>query len=275
MRADAEAAIAAGETWSGLMRRWLHRWYGEDGLLVLDPQDAQLKTFGAALWAKEFEGGGVLAALQGSTAMDGPAHVRENSVFWIDATQGRKGVIRTEDGRWKAGDIVLDEPEEGWLSWASENAMSCSPGVLLRPLYQELLLQSAAVILGPGEWRYWHQLPRAFAHHGLAFPALRLRDHGVVVSAGAVACGWTLKDGWLHDEVWDRWVLDKWMSEWGEGDSNAGAGTCAMEPRCSGLGVWHVARIERPSRCVGSVHGQSMEAMDGQGPEVVERVKGA
>lgn len=212
MRADAEAAIAAGETWSGLMRRWLHRWYGEDGLLVLDPQDAPLKTLGAALWAKEFGGGGVYAALQGSTAMDGPAHVRENSVFWIDATQGRKGVIRTEDGRWKAGDIVLDEPTEGWLSWASENAMSCSPGVLLRPLYQELLLQSAAVILGPGEWGYWHQLPRAFAHHGLTFPALRLRDHGVVVSAEAVACGWTLKDGWLHDEVWDRWVLDKWMS---------------------------------------------------------------
>ena len=84
--------------------------------------------------------------------MDGPAHVRENDVFWIDEVQGRKGVIRAdEDKGWKAGDITLGETGEGWLSWASSNATACSPGVLLRPLYQEMLLQSAAVILGPGE----------------------------------------------------------------------------------------------------------------------------
>ena len=55
---------------SGLMRRWLHRWYGADGLLVLDPQDAQLKALGLPLWAKEFEGDGVHAACS-SVAMDG------------------------------------------------------------------------------------------------------------------------------------------------------------------------------------------------------------
>ena len=218
MQADLEVAVAAGETMSGLMRRWLHRWYGAEGLLVLDPQDAQLKALGASLWAKEFEGDGVHAALRGSVAMDGPAHVRENNVFWIDEVQGRKGVIRTEeDEGWRAGDLTLGKAREEWRSWASANAMSCSPGVLLRPLYQEMLLQSAAVILGPGEWRYWQQLPQAFAHHGLTFPALRLRDHGVVVSPEAHACGWTLSEGWLHNEAWDRWVLDKWMSEWGEG----------------------------------------------------------
>ena len=97
MQADVEAALKAGETLSGLMRRWLHRWYGAEGLLVLDPQDAQLKALGASLWAKEFEGDGVHAALRGSEAMDGPAHVRENNVFWIDEVQGRKGVIRKEE----------------------------------------------------------------------------------------------------------------------------------------------------------------------------------
>ena len=39
----------------------------------------------------------------------------------------------------------------------------------------------------------------------------------MVVSPEARACGWTLAKGWLHNEAWDRWVLDTWMSEWGEG----------------------------------------------------------
>ena len=37
-------ALAQGQTLSGLMRRWLHRWYAREGLLVFDagrssPQD--------------------------------------------------------------------------------------------------------------------------------------------------------------------------------------------------------------------------------------------
>lgn len=215
--AELGASEERGETLSGLMRRWLHRWYGAEGLVVLDPQDKDLKRMAATLWAKEFEGNGVHSALVGTEAMDGAAHVRENNVFWLDDDSGRIGVIRDGDERtWRAGSNMFETPQEGWDSWAESNALSCSPGVLLRPLYQEFLLQSAAVVLGPGEWKYWHQLPQAFATHGLAFPSLRLRDHGVVVSAEVRGCGWTLSEGWLHDEEWDRWVLDGWMAEWGQ-----------------------------------------------------------
>ena len=217
MWTDFEASVAAGECLSGLMRRWLHRWYGSDGLLVLDPQDEDLKTLGASLWAKEFEGRGVHDALHGSAAMDGPALVRENNIFWMDEERGRVGVVREKHGDgWKAGEVGFETPEEGWLSWAEQHARSCSPGVLLRPLYQELLLQSAAVVVGPGEWNYWMQLPQAFSKHGLSLPALRLRDHGVVVSQEAQRTGWTLSKGWLPNEVWDRWVLDQWVAQLGD-----------------------------------------------------------
>lgn len=217
MRAELADSERKGETLSGLMRRWLHRWYGAEGLLVLDPQDKDLKRMAATLWSKEFEGTGVHAALVGTEAMEGPAHVRENNVFWLDDDSGRIGLIRdSEEGQWRAGSQPFNTPKVGWESWAESNALSCSPGVLLRPLYQEFLLQSAAVVLGPGEWKYWHQLPQAFEHHGLAFPPLRLRDHGVVVSEEARGCGWTLALGWLHDEQWDRWVLDRWLAEWGQ-----------------------------------------------------------
>ena len=52
-------ALAQGQTLSGLMRRWLHRWYAHEGLLVFDADDPALKTFASELWAAEFEGRGI------------------------------------------------------------------------------------------------------------------------------------------------------------------------------------------------------------------------
>ncbi|MGB1577916.1 MAG: bacillithiol biosynthesis protein BshC [Flavobacteriales bacterium] len=209
---DVQQAVAKGETAAGVARRWLHRWYGESGLLVLDPMDTELKKAASDLWAAEFEGRGVSHVLKGRPEGGGPAHVRENNVFWMDANAGRVGVVPDSNGGvWRAGEKQWDVPKEGWTSWSKDCAAHCSPGVLLRPLYQELLLESAAVILGPGEWRYWHQLPRVFEHHNLAFPALRIRDHAVVTTSESRAVGWDLECGWMHDEEWDKWVLDRWM----------------------------------------------------------------
>jgi bacillithiol synthase len=209
--ADLDVAVQRGETLAGVMRRWLHRWYGEDGLLVLDPMDRDLKMAAVDLWVAEFEGRGIRKALEGSPEEQGPAHVRDNNVFFLDAQSGRVGVVPDENpGTWRAGSLKWDAPRQGWEPWCKEHAAQCSPGVLLRPLYQERLLESAAVVLGPGEWRYWQQLPRVFAHHDLDFPAIRLRDHAVVTTPETHAMGWDLGCGWMRDEEWDRWILDRW-----------------------------------------------------------------
>lgn len=232
MLEDLTKARENGETLSGAMRRWLHRWYGECGLLVLDPDDAALKALASHLWSAEFEGAGIHSVLAGVAPKKGEAHVRENSVFWLDDEAGRIGVVRDNgDGSWRAGNKVLNRTGEDWPSWCAENAKQCSPGVLLRPLYQETLLHSLAVVVGPGEWKYWNQIQRTFVHHNIPFPPLRLRDHGVVISEEAARLGWSLETGWLHDEAWDRWVLDRWVDALGE----------AVPQHESRLSDWHDA----------------------------------
>lgn len=209
-------ALAQGQTLSGLMRRWLHRWYAHEGLLVFDADDPALKTFASELWAAEFEGRGIHSMLEGRAEMNGPAHVRRNNVFWLDDDAGRAGVVQSNDGGfWQAAEIQVAKADEDWSTWATTNASQCSPGVLLRPLYQELLLHSIAVVVGPGEWGYWHQLPDVFAKLGLAFPALRMRDHAVVHTPETIGFGWDLSHGWMHAQDWDRWVLDRWLEELG------------------------------------------------------------
>ncbi|HAI01518.1 MAG TPA: hypothetical protein DCL98_08425 [Flavobacteriales bacterium] len=211
---DLDAVDREGGCYAQVFFRWMHRWYGDLGLVVLDPDDEALKTSCAGLWAREMRDEGVRHALEGTDAMEGPAHVRDNQLFWL-GEEGRVGIVkgdsRGETASWKAGQHDFVEPSEGWNAWAVHEAARCSPGVLLRPLYQEMLLESASVILGPGEWKYWHQLPLAFGAHGVAFPALRLRDHGLVMSPELVQSGWQPRDGWMTVEQWEKWVLDGWM----------------------------------------------------------------
>ncbi len=213
---DLEVVENQGGRYAQVFFRWMHRWYGHLGLVVIDADDASLKASCAALWACEMRDEGICKALLNTDAMEGPAHVRENQLFWL-GEQGRVGMVKGDEKNgapsWKAGKQPFEEPTQGWDAWALKEAARCSPGVLLRPLYQEMLLQSACVIVGPGEWRYWHQLPRAFASRGLAFPALRLRDHGLVIATELATSGWQTHDGWMTSEQWEKWVLDGWMEE--------------------------------------------------------------
>ena len=42
-----------------------------------------------------------------------------------------------------------------------------------------------------------------------------MRDHGVVLTLSVLQTGWSLADGWMHSQEWDRWVLDRWLDELG------------------------------------------------------------
>lgn len=208
LKAHLNTAIEANETLADLMRRWIHAWYGPHGLVVLDAQDPSLKAMASPLWAAEMKDEGLATCVE-----HGAVHVRDNQVFWL-GEGGRVGMVPGEEpGSWQAGDQRWPALDSGWEEWSAAHAAQCSPGVLLRPLYQEWLLESAAVVVGPSEWKYWLQTRPGFEKHGLTFPSLRLRDHAVWLPQAALALGWELSDGWLNADRWSQWVLDGWMKE--------------------------------------------------------------
>lgn len=51
-----------------------------------------------------------------------------------------------------------------------------SPNVVMRPLYQEVILPNLAYIGGPAELVYWLQLKSNFNHYHIDFPILILRN---------------------------------------------------------------------------------------------------
>jgi uncharacterized protein YllA (UPF0747 family) len=55
-----------------------------------------------------------------------------------------------------------------------------SPNVILRPLYQEVILPNLAYIGGPAEVAYWLQLKGIFDLHQIPFPILLPRNFAIV-----------------------------------------------------------------------------------------------
>ncbi|HVE61516.1 MAG TPA: bacillithiol biosynthesis BshC, partial [Chitinophagaceae bacterium] len=60
-----------------------------------------------------------------------------------------------------------------------------SPNVILRGLYQEIILPNIAFIGGGGELAYWLQLKDLFNHYNVPFPVLVLRNSFLIIEKPA------------------------------------------------------------------------------------------
>jgi bacillithiol biosynthesis cysteine-adding enzyme BshC len=62
-----------------------------------------------------------------------------------------------------------------------EHKNQFSPNVLLRPLIQDSILPTIAMIVGPGEAKYMAQLPHAYASYAIPMPNIISRHSGTVI----------------------------------------------------------------------------------------------
>jgi len=219
---ELQKAKANGEKYVHLFRRWLELWYGDTELLVLDASHPKLKNAAAALFAHEFNGSGIAKSVLETTdaltlrGFKVGTHIRDVNLFFQKDNGERIGIVNNGDG-FLAGKTVINSKGEDWDVWCQKNAEFLSPGVLLRPLYQELLLSNSHVVLGPGELGYWKQLEGAFQIREIVMPVLHLRDHVLVLNeellSKASQVGWSIEKGWWSEEEWvNVWVEGKMPS---------------------------------------------------------------
>ena len=71
--------------------------------------------------------------------------------------------------------------KEEILSLADQNPEVFSPNVVLRPVYQQVILPNICYIGGPAEVCYWLQLKPVFDNYGVEFPILLPRNFGLVI----------------------------------------------------------------------------------------------
>ena len=94
-------------------------------------------------------------------------NVRERIVFDPDSDRGGVYKVINTDIIWSKSEIqkvLLAHPER------------FSPNVIMRPLYQEVILPNLCYIGGGGELAYWFQLKHYFNKEEIPFPILLLRN---------------------------------------------------------------------------------------------------
>ena len=105
---------------------------------------------------------------------------REINLFYIN--EGiRERIIKTEEG-FKVNNTSIAFSEATIKKELQEYPERFSPNVIMRPLYQEVILPNLCYIGGGGELAYWLELKSYFEAVAVTFPMLLLRNSVQIIS---------------------------------------------------------------------------------------------
>ncbi len=105
---------------------------------------------------------------------------RDINFFYM--TPGFRERIVKEDNTYKVLNSEIQFTEDELREEIHQNPERFSPNVIMRPLYQEIILPNLAYIGGGAELTYWLQLKKNFDHYGVSYPAVLLRNSALLVN---------------------------------------------------------------------------------------------
>ena len=104
---------------------------------------------------------------------------REINLFYLDENLRERIVF--EEGKYKVLNTSISFSEKEILEEVEEHPEKFSPNVMMRPLYEEIVLPNLCYIGGGGELAYWFELKSFFESQKIPFPVLLLRNSVLLV----------------------------------------------------------------------------------------------
>ena len=173
--------------------------FGKYGLVILNADNRDLKNLfipivkEELLQQKSFEKvNETIAKLQDYTIQVNP---REINLFYLKDNLRERIVL--ENGIYKINNTQIVFTEREILQELDDFPERFSPNVILRPLYQEVILPNLCYIGGGGEIAYWLELKSTFDYYNVTFPILLLRNSVLLATAKQVAKIDKLDLSWL------------------------------------------------------------------------------
>jgi len=170
-------AVDGTERWSDAFARLMLRLLGASGLLVVDPLDPAFASGWRNALERELDDPGASTAAivaagrrlgeRGWPPLLGRGDDASN-LFAEAPGGGARTLLRHRGGALYLGG---ERVERATLrAFLDEDPTSLTPAAGLRPVLQDLVLPTAAFVVGPGELRYLAQLRGVYEHHGVAMP---------------------------------------------------------------------------------------------------------
>ena len=164
--------------------------FKEDGLVIIDADKRELKELFSPY---------VKSELLNQTAFKKVSETLENfsknykvqvnpreiNLFYLDKNLRERIVFKNQ--RYHINDTNLSFTEEEIINEVNNFPEKFSPNVIMRPLYQEVILPNLAYIGGGGELAYWLELKSYFETEKIPFPVLILRNSVLLITKKQVA----------------------------------------------------------------------------------------
>jgi bacillithiol biosynthesis cysteine-adding enzyme BshC len=158
--------------------------FGSQGLVIIDGDDTALKQLFAPYVEKELVQQTTFEKVSKTNEIFKDYSIQVNpraiNLFYIEDDIRERIVFEDHFYKVNHTDLVFTESEI--LSLLASNPEKFSPNVILRPLYQEVILPNLCYIGGGGEMAYWLQLQSNFEANDVSFPILLLRNSALLVT---------------------------------------------------------------------------------------------
>ncbi|RKR11396.1 bacillithiol biosynthesis cysteine-adding enzyme BshC [Flavobacterium sp. 90] len=148
------------------------------GLVILDADDVNLKRPFIPYIKEELEQQTSFKTVQETISkfQDYTVQVnpREINLFYIEDDLRERIIF--ENGKYYVNNTKISFSKEEILQLLENNPEKFSPNVIMRPLYQEIILPNLCYIGGGGEIAYWLELKSFFDAVKITFPMLLVRN---------------------------------------------------------------------------------------------------
>ena len=178
-------AYTKNKTLASAVRHYVNTLFGNEGLVVLDGDDRDLKRlFIPVIEDDTFHHKTLPLVTETNQALEELGYktqvfCRDINFFYLD--NGLRARIERSGNRFIIVETDLSFSESELRSLADEEPEKFSPNVILRPLYQEWILPNLAYVGGPAENVYWLQLKKVFDQYKVPFPMLMPRSFAVII----------------------------------------------------------------------------------------------
>ena len=148
-------------------RYLVHQLFGQYGLVILDADDIRLKT--------EF-----LDVIKDDISNNTNFKLVSQTITDLEKIGHKSQVNPREINVFKLSENSRVRIENASSETLNFKADEYSPNVVLRPLYQQMVLPNLAYVGGPGEIAYWLEYKAMFNHHKINFPVLIPRNFALL-----------------------------------------------------------------------------------------------
>ena len=177
-------AYLDNKTLAGATQFLANELFKHEGLVVLDADATDLKKIMIPYFEDELINQSAFKTVSETSILlskyDIQVTPREINLFYIENNLRERIVY--ENGIYKINNTKITFSKTQIIDELNQNPEKFSPNVILRPLYQEIILPNLAYIGGGGEIAYWLQLQSTFNWHKITFPMLVLRNSALLLS---------------------------------------------------------------------------------------------